>query len=164
MKSLYSKLSEETFKIITIILMLLGDIVICRWIWVKFVHNPKLDYMIRFQVKLLKKNPAFKDITIPPNFHQEIIAMLEKSLIIAFILIIGFHSINYLAYKMDKPLAFYYLRFTAWTAGVGTLIIGLTSFSLGWIAGALLFVGLGYLFVAIGFIYFPAKKKQELET
>jgi len=164
MKSLYSKFSEETFKIVAIILMFLGDLMICRWIWVKFVHNPNLEYMIRFQVKLLKKNPAFKDIDIPPTFHQEIIAMLEKSLIITFILVVGFHTLNYLAYKMDKILAFYYLRFMTWTAGVGTLIIGLTSFSLGWIAGALLFVGFGYLFVATGFIYFPVKKNLEQET
>jgi len=165
MKSLYSKLSAETFKIVSIILMLLGDFVICRWIWVKFMQNPNLEYMIRFQVKVLKKNPAFKDIEIPPNFHSEIIAMLSKVLIITFILVIGFHLLNYLAYWMEKVLAFYYLRLMVWMAGVGTVLIGLTSFGiLGWLAGALTFVGLGYLFVGIGFIYYPVKKKLESET
>ncbi|TNE99749.1 MAG: hypothetical protein EP326_07570, partial [Deltaproteobacteria bacterium] len=85
MKSLYSKFSEESFKIVSIILMLLGDFVVCRWLWVKFVHNPNLEYMIRFQVKLLKKNPGFQNIDIPPDFHEQIIATLQKGLIITFI-------------------------------------------------------------------------------
>ncbi|TNF28737.1 MAG: hypothetical protein EP319_08275 [Deltaproteobacteria bacterium] len=162
MKSLYSKFSEESFKIVSIILMLLGDFVVCRWLWVKFVHNPNLEYMIRFQVKLLKKNPGFQNIDIPPDFHEQIIATLQKGLIITFILVVGFHLLNYLGLWTNKVLAFYYLRFMAWTAGLGTLIIGLTSFGeLGALAGALTFVGLAYFFVAIGFIYFPMKKNEE---
>ncbi len=164
MKSLYSKLSEHTFKIVSIILMLLGDIVICRWLWVKFVHNPNLEYMIRYQVKLLKRNPGFQDIEIPPNFHEEILATLQKGLVITFILVIGFHLLNYLAYWMDKVIAFYYLRAMVWMAAVGTLIIGFTSFNMGWIAGCLVAVGLGYLFVAFGFIYYPVRKNLEQGT
>ncbi|MCO4793258.1 MAG: hypothetical protein KC493_06090 [Bacteriovoracaceae bacterium] len=164
MKSLYSKLSYESFKLISIIFMLLGDLVVCRWIWVKFVHSPNLKHMINFQVKMLRKSPSFRDIDLPPNYHLEIIALLQKSLVVMFILVVGFHLLNYLALWFDKVVAFYYLRFMAWTAGVGCFILGLTSFDLGMLAGGLIIVGLFYLFVGIGFIYFPVKKKMEPET
>lgn len=157
MKNYYSKLSPERFKLLAICFMLFGDFVLFRFLWVRFIKNPKMHSYIDQSINLLVQNGQFDASALPPDFHAQILDLMTKSLLLIFALILFFHLANYAAYWKDKILSFYYLRLLVWFGAFGAFFVGITSFNLGLLAYLIILLSFMYLFVAIGFIYFPVK-------
>ena len=158
MKDYYSKLSPERFKIISIGFMLFGDLLLCRWLWARFIENPKIQVFINSAVNLLIQQRQFSRADLPPDFQKSIFELMEKSLLLMFAFILFFHLINYAAYWKDKMAAFYYLRLMVWVGTFGALSAGISSLNMGLLGYLIILLSMMYLFVAIGFIYFPIKK------
>lgn len=159
MKKYYSKFNPETFKTISIAFMFIGDLILCRWLWVRFIENPKIKIYIDMTVELLIKQGQLQSGMVPPNFHEDIISLMKKSLLLMFCFIIFFHLINYAAYWKDKVAAFYYLRLLVWVGAFGAFSVGINSLNLGLLGYSIVLLSFMYLFTAIGFIYFPIKKQ-----
>ena len=157
MKNYYSKLSREKFKTITIIMMAFGDLVLCKWLWVRFIENPRIGHFIELAIKSLEKTGKFGANGLPADYYEQILALMKKSLLMMFGAIIIVHAINYYGYWKDKSISFIYLRLIAWTGSVGAFFVGVSSLQLGLLAYAILLLSFMYMYVALGFLYHPAQ-------
>jgi hypothetical protein len=158
MKNYYLKLSHERFKTMTILFMAFGDIVLCKWLWMRFIENPKVNMYIDLAMKNLNATGKFDTSLMPPDYAEQILNLMKKSLVIMFAFIILVHVINYYAYWSDKVVAYYYVRVIAWTGSVGAFLVGIQSLDLGLMGYTILLLSFMYLFCAIGFMYHPTKK------
>jgi hypothetical protein len=160
MKNYYLKLSRERFKTITILFMAFGDILLCRWLWMRFIENPKVEMFINIAMKNLNASGQFDKSLMPPDYAEQILALMKKSLLIMFAFIIVIHALNYWAYWSHKVVAFYYLRVIAWTGAFGAFSVGISSLELGLLGYLILLLSFMYLFCALGFIYHSPKAEQ----
>jgi hypothetical protein len=158
MKNYYSKLSRKKFKTITILFMAFGDLVLCRWLWMRFIENPRIGQFIELAIKKIEETGQLATNALPADYFEQILMLMKKSLLIMFGAIIIVHAINYYGYWKDKSISFYYLRLIAWTGSVGAFFVGVSSLSLGVIGYAILLLSFMYMYVALGFLYHPAQE------
>ena len=111
-------------------------------------------------MKNLNASGKFDISLMPPDYAEQILNVMKKSLLIMFAFIIIIHIINYYSFWLDKVIAYYYLRMIAWSGAFGAFLIGTQSLELGIVGYAILLLSFMYLFCALGFIYHPTKKAQ----
>ena len=163
MRTLYSKFTTKSFRYLSALFFLLGDIIMASYLYLS----------TKSQLKELMKNPLFEElfqksmqeqgVELPPDITNDIFQIFTQSMLLFILLVIIFHIIIYLFYLNEKRFSYLYLRLVS---GIG-LLVGLY-LSIFKISEAplvsLLFFGsfLLYLFNFAGFFFYPiANRKLE---
>lgn len=148
MRNHFAKLSDKVFRIVTVFYCLLGDLLICTYLWKKFSDlSTFLKYMnYVFPMEL----GAFDD-----QFKQQLFALNLQSLKVILGVYLFLHSMIYVCNLLRKPFAYNYLRFFVWVAAPCCLSFGLVSlFERDNLINSLFFAqGILYSYVALGFYY-----------
>lgn len=156
MNSFYGMINRKIFRIMTALLALAGDIVICRHLFSLFNDYQLYKNLMR---EALKSNGlTFADL--PANFLTEQYQIFLKTLTIMLTSVILLHFIIYLFYLANKKFAFKYVRFLSimgipTCAYFATQIDPSNTISFSTMVGA----AVGYLFIMLG--VFSGQKYEE---
>ena len=160
MRTLYSKFTTKSFRYLSALFFLLGDIIITSYLYLS----------TKSQLKELMKNPLFEELfqksmkeqglELPPDITNDIFQIFTQSMLLFILLVIIFHIIIYLFYLNEKRFSYLYLRLVS---GAGLLTgLYLTILKVGdEPLVSLLFFGsfLLYLFNFAGFFFYPIPNK-----
>ncbi|MEI8345834.1 MAG: hypothetical protein WCG27_00075, partial [Pseudomonadota bacterium] len=156
MKKLYAKFTAKQFRLISSFFSVLGDLSICYYIYFNFSTFLKsskwtdaMDMALKMQSPNLQTGQL--DPQVLEQMHQIMMMTLQGMLVLAIV----FHLVIYTLYYFNKPFVFWYLKVVAWGGIVFCLWIGISAFSMTWIAPYLLFQAVLYFFNIWGMRYFP---------
>jgi hypothetical protein len=148
MRNHFTQLPDKIFKIVTVFYGLLGDLLICAYLWIKFSDISNfLKIMNNFFPMDLK---AFDD-----QFKEQLFLLNLQSLKLIFALYLFLHCTIYICLLLNKKFAYNYLKFFVWVAAPCCLSFGIVSLfeRSGFLNGLFFVQGLLYLYVALGFYY-----------
>ena len=162
-KTLYDKIHEKHFRLIVAIFCLLGDLAVCRYLYLKFTAEETFSFIMRTVRLSIQQDPQLKGMQMPPNFHSEIYQLMVQTLILIFIIVVGFHVINYALYGFKKAYwSYIYIKFMAWMTAPGALLLALESFTHSPVLGGYLVLqAFLYFFVAKGLGHFQITRNRE---
>ena len=165
MRHLYSKFTTKSFRYISAVFFLIGDIGFASYLYLS----------TKSQLKELMKNPLFEElfqksmqeqgIELPAGISNEIFQIFTQSMLLFIVLVIFFHVILYIFYLNEKRFSYLYLRLVSFIGMILAfylIIIKLTSEP----TISVLFFALTtlYLFNFAGFFFYPVLEKKRLET
>ena len=105
--SIFKLLSKRTFKIVSIIFFITGDLSICLYIYLKYND---FDYYSKLMRSVLEKMLAPVD-EVPLSFIKEQFQIFQKMLIIVIIVYILLHLTVSVFYYLERkyPIKYFYL-------------------------------------------------------
>ena len=152
MKKFFKKMGLSQFRNNSTALFLLSDGWILLYLYKKFTNKETMDQIIKL---------AARQQELDQSHFEQLYQLLTNSLILGLSLIAIIHIFNYVLYNKNKKVAFAYLNFYAWTAGIGCLLGGGSMLQTEKISGALfMLVGGFFLFNAIGLRHFPHQPNE----
>lgn len=162
MRTLYSKFTTKSFRLLSAAFFLIGDISFAGYLY----------YSMKTDLKVLLNNPMFKELfqktvedqglKLPPRFNEGLLEIFLQSIILLFILGIIAHVIIYLFYVNEKRMTYLYLRFVSAMGILSALFMIINKISASpVISCGFLLVGLLYFFNFTGFFYFPILPKRK---
>jgi len=153
MDKIFSNLNSKLFKKISIILLIIADVLVTLFIYLRATQSR--DIFNKAMKIVLSQQPDAR-AQLPPNFSEQLFTLMVNSLVIMLTLYFLYHFFVYYLWHIEKVTAAKYIRLISWIAGPLALLFTLTNlihmplFSI-----MTLVIGLNYLFVAIGMNYFP---------
>lgn len=160
MRTLYSKFSTKSFRLLSALFFLLGDIGFTGYLY----------YSMKSDLKVLIDNPMFKDlfeksmkeqgVELPPGIGEDILQIFLQSIILFLFLFVIFHIVIYLFYINEKRFSYLYLRVISAAGILSALFLIITKITIApMVSLGFLLVGLMYFFNFSGFFYFPILPK-----
>ncbi len=148
MKNHFVGLNPKLFKTLTIFYGILGDILICFYIWNKF-SDKDLFFKVMSSIFPLELN-AFDD-----QFRDQLYQLNIQNLKALLGLYLFLHAVVYVCHILDRKFTKTYLKFFSWVAAPCCLSFGLVSLfeRSGFLNGLFFVQGLLYLYIALGFYY-----------
>lgn len=161
MKKFYSKISEFTFRILTILFCMFGDLLLIHYLYVKFTNYDLFKKMIT--MVLDRNNIMIGDM--PANEINEFFQLMTSSLIFVLIMAFVLHCVIYILHAFKKRFSLQYLRMVSFLGMFCFFIMGISLVSDQFFYGLIFFVqSFLYLFVAIGLIIkVPILRNQKTE-
>lgn len=148
MKNHFTSIPDRTFRIITVIYCLLGDLLISAYLWKKFSDFPTfLKYMnLLFPMNIAAFDDQFKNQLFQLNLQS------LKAILCVYIFL---HLVIYICHILKKKFTDGYLRFLSSIAAPCCISFGIVSlFEHGDLINSLFFAqGILYLYIALGFYY-----------
>lgn len=148
MRNHFTSIPAKTFRIITAIYCLLGDLLICAYLWKKFSD---FSTFLKYMNSMFPMNlEAFDD-----QFKNQLFQLNLQSLKAILLVYLFLHCTIYICHILNKKFTYKYLRFLSWIAAPCCLSFGIVSlFEHGDLINSLFFAqGILYLYVALGFYY-----------
>tara|TARA_Y100000768_G_scaffold379395_1_gene355088 strand:+ start:4923 stop:5393 length:471 start_codon:yes stop_codon:yes gene_type:complete len=155
MKQLYNNLNIKSFKLISTICLLIADIGIYIYLYLKFSDKE----VFQKSMKIVMANYPDAANQLTPEFEIQLYNLMINTLLTMLALVFLYHGIIYFLWNKGKKFGHSYLMFYTIIAAPGSLLIGLTTLpgnflhGLFWIA-----VGLLYGFVLMGLGTFKSSK------
>ena len=142
---IYDKISKKQFQYHLMALCFLGDLLVVRYLYHRFTDIATLKKMLSQM-----KNSNIDFSTLPPDYFQQILYIVNNTLICMLGAVMIFHMAIYLLYYKGKSSTHLYLKALTWAGSVGSLWLGFASPNDP--AGNWLFFiqGLLYLYGALG--------------
>lgn len=153
MDKIYDRFTLESYKLAAIISMIVGDLILFSYLYIKFTNKALFDKSLSMMMTAMVTSAD----QLPPDFEEQLYSLMVNALITMLAFAFLYHLLVYtLWYKKNKGLARSYVAAYAWVAGPLCLLSGVLDF-MGNTLPALIFIGLGlnYLFVAFGLKRFP---------
>lgn len=154
MKKLFSNLTEKQFKILTIIICMIGDVLISTHIWLKFSDQKLFNTFID---TALNQMTEFNAIQLPSNFRDEFYLVLRKTLVLILVVYIGIQTLIYLTHYFRKEAVHSYIFILCSSAGIGFVLLGLFNLFNAPIYPLFLIQGLAYLLIVWGLKFFKTR-------
>jgi hypothetical protein len=162
MRTLYSKFTTKSFRLISALFFLIGDI--C---FTGYLYNT-----LRTDLTILMDNPMFHELfqksmqeqglELPPGIGEDILQIFLQSIVLFLVLFVLFHAIIYLFYINEKRFSYLYLRVISAGGALSALFIIVTKITISpLISLGFLLLGLLYVFNFSGFFYFPILPKKK---
>lgn len=147
MKKIFKEMGLSKFRQNSTFLFMVSDAWILGFLYKKFTNKETMDQLIQIAARQQQLNQ---------DHIEQLYQLLTQSLILMLILVALIHIMNYVLYNKNKKMAFAYLHFYSWSAGIGCPLWGLSLVSEQLISG-LIFIAVGgfFLFNALGLKHFP---------
>ena len=160
MRTLYSKFTTKSFRLLSALFFLIGDLGFSSYLY----HTIKSD------LKVLMDNPMFHELfqksiqeqglELPPGIGDDILQIFLQSIILFLFLFVIFHIIIYLFYINEKRFSYLYLRFISCVGLLSALFMIISKImNAPMISIGFLLIGIMYVFNFSGFFYFPILPK-----
>ncbi len=159
MHQLYNKLNIKSFKLISTICLLISDISIIIFLYLRFSDKTVFHNSMNL---VMEAYPAAQG-QITPDFEKELYQLLINTLLTMLSLVFLYHSFIYLIWNKGKKFGQSYIFLYVLVAAPGSIIVGLleltSHFHLGffWIA-----LGIVYSFVFMGFKFLNLKDSNQI--
>lgn len=153
MDKIYDRFTLESYKLSAIISMIVGDLILFSYLYIKFTNKELYKKMLAIVLNTM----AGAAENLPPDFSEQLYSLMVNALITMLALAFLYHLLVYtLWYKKNKGFARVYVASYAWVAGPLCLLSGVLDLMANPLP-ALVFIGLGlnFLFVAFGLKRFP---------
>lgn len=137
----------KDFKKISIFICVIGDLLLCYYIWSLFSDFSHFKVQVNHSLDILKSIPEFSRGNLPSNFHSQIHGMVMNSLKLILAGFIVIHSLIYTFFYLEKNFALKYIRMMIWPAAVSSFLIGFAEMKN---------FNFTYLFFLIGVLYIYA--------
>lgn len=133
-------------------LFIVADVWILGYIYKKFTDKETMNALIKI---------AAKQQGLDQTHMEQLYQLMTQSLILMLVLVAFVHLVNYALYNKNKKVAFAYLSFYSWTAGIGCPLWGLSLLSTTLVPG-LVFIAVGgaFIFNALGLRAFPHQAEK----
>ena len=164
MRNLYSKLTTKSFRYLSTIFFIIGDLGISYYFYSTIKSEVSKIFGTPIFKEKLNQSMSKQGIELPEGMENNLIEIFFQSLMLFFAMAITLHIIVYVFYLYEKRFAYLYLRCLSFMGGIFSLFYFLSKV----ISSPLMGVGflillVGYLFIFSGFYYYPVKPKQSLE-
>ena len=156
MKQLYNNLNIKSFKLISTVCLLIADISIYIYLYLKFSDKEVFKQSMKIVLK------AYPDAggQLTPDFELQLYNLLVNTLLTMLAIAFIYHGFIYLLWNKGKQFGHSYLAFYTVIAAPGSLLIGLTSLTSSFLLGIFwIAVGCLYGFVLMGLSTFKEIKK-----
>ena len=161
MRNIYSKFSIKSFRLLSALFFLLGDLGISIYFYQrtksdlsKVMENPLF-------MEMLNKSLSEKGVQLPAGLEGGILTLFTQAMMIFFALAVCFHIIIYIFYINEKRFSYLYLRMISTFGLLFCLFITISKLTVLPLASAgFLFLTIFYFFNFAGFFYFPITSKK----
>lgn len=155
MRQLYSKLTTKSYKLISTACLLIADISIYTYLYLKFSNKE----MFQKSMKIVMQNYPSASGQISANDEMQLYQLMVNTLLTMLALVFVYHGIVYFLWNKGKKFGHSYLVFYTVVAGPGCMLLGLSSLSGSFLSG-LFWLGVGalYSFVLMGINNFKETK------
>jgi hypothetical protein len=160
MDKLYSQLNHKKFILLTIFLSFLGDISVCRYLWVKLQNQVLYSNVYEIFISIAGQMPQAQGLEFPSSFKNEMFQLLMQTMLLGFALVIFFHIIIYLLHFKEKKIVKPYIKTTCFLGALACFSFGFNDFFKGPIETYMLLQGLFYTYIFLGFGYFREEAKS----
>lgn len=162
MKEIYKRFSEQSFRMISIGMLAMNDLITTGIFYLK--ASDKESFAKSWAE--VEKSGALKIIDgDSTQLAAQVHTLFMQSVVLTCVLLVLFHWGIYLAYYFEKRLPYLYLKIATWFMAVGALYSGISMIFKGDYLGIVFIpISLEYLFVAYGLRLFPVSgtlKKAE---
>jgi len=151
MRQLYSKLTTKSYKLISTTCLLIADISIYIYLYLKFTNKEVFHKIMEIA---MKSYPSAQG-QVGPDFERQIYQLMVNTLLTMLALVFCYHSFVYLLWNKGKKFGHSYLVLYTIIAGPGSILVGLATLSGNILSGLFwLVVGALYTFVLLGLNHF----------
>ncbi len=157
MKQLYNNLNTKSFKLISTVCLLIADIGIYTYLYLKFSDKEMFQQSMKIVLK------AYPDASgqITPDFERQLYELMVNTLLTMLAIAFVYHGLVYALWNKGKQFGHSYLSFYTIVAGPACILIGLTTLSSDFLSAIFwLVVGCLYTFVLMGLNTFKEVKKN----
>ena len=153
MKKYFEAMGLKKFRQNSTFLFIAADVWILGYLYKKFTNKETMDTLITI---------AARQQQLDKTHMEQLYLLLTQSLILMLGLVAIVHLINYALYNKNKKVAFAYLNFYAWSAGITCPFWGLSLLSSSAISGIIfILVGGAFIFNALGLRHFPHEEVRK---
>lgn len=153
MKEIYKRFNDKTFRVVTIGLLAVNDLISASILYFKAADKESFAKSWAEVEKAGGLQIVEGDST---QLAAQIHGIFLQSVILTCLLLLLFHWGIYLAYYFEKRLAYLYLKIATWIMSFGALYTGVSMILGGDYLGIIFIpISLEYLFVAYGLRFFP---------
>lgn len=155
MRKLYSKLTTKSYKLISTVCILIADISIYTYLYLKFTDKEVFKKTMEIVMKAYPNAQG----QIGPDFERQLYQLMVNTLLTMLALAFLYHGLVYLLWNKGKKFGHTYLVLYTVVAGPGCIITGLITLPGNFLNGLFwLVVGTLYTFVLMGLNTFKEVK------
>ena len=160
---IFKDISYKNFRYLSSLLCLLGDIFLCLFLYLYFTSEKFLNVFLE---QLSNTNVIDHDtlamMQMGPTFHMELHQLIIQSLILLFVLAIGFNLIHYGFFILkNSSWARKYIKFMTIVGVPSFIFIGLTHLDFGIISIVMIAQSFLYTFTWYGLNYYQVNLGTE---